>query len=168
MTITTPTLSYRTIDPDRDAELAAAHQLEACIASFGDASQFQGAARYLKWLKSKVEEFPEGFLLAFHDGQCVGQMELEVPYGLSTGYVNLFYVTRAFRGIGFGRQLHERAEVYFRSWEARRIRLHVSPTNERAIRFYRSLGYHRTFAPRDGVLWEMVKALPSSVHSHES
>jgi len=159
VTLTTATLTYRTIDPRRDADLLLAHQLETCIASFGDDAHFQGAGRYLEWVKSKVEEFPEGFLLAFLDGRCVGQMELEVPYGRTAGYVNLFYVTRPFRGLGFGRVMHERAEAYFRSWEATSTRLHVSPTNERALRFYRRMGYRRTSDYPGGVLWEMVKDL---------
>ena len=159
VTLTTTTLTYRTIDPRRDADVLVDHQLDTCIASFGDESRFQGAGRYLQWLKSKVEEFPEGFLLAFLDGRCVGQMELEVPYGRTVGYVSLFYVTPPFRGMGFGRLLHDRAELYFRSWEARTIRLHVSAANDRALRFYRRMGYRRTFPHPGGALWEMTKAL---------
>lgn len=157
--LTTPLLTYRTIDPQRDADRAVAHQIDACIASFGDDRRFQGAMRYLDWLKSKVEEFPEGFLMAFLDGRCVGQLELEVPYGLSTGYVNLFYVTPEFRSLGFGRMLHDRAELYFRSWEASSIELHVSPTNERALRFYRRAGYRRTFDHGSDSVWKMRKEL---------
>jgi GNAT superfamily N-acetyltransferase len=157
--LATPKLTYRTIDPLRDAELTVQHQIDACVATFGNDAPFQGADRYLRWLASKVEEFPEGFLLAFLDGRCVGQLELEVPYGLSTGYVNLFYLTREFRGIGFGPLLHERAELYFRSWEAASVTLHVSPTNHAAMRFYRRMGYARTFATSERRLWEMRKDL---------
>jgi len=159
MTLTTPVLTYRTIDPRVDADQAVAHQVDACIASFGDDKRFQGAMRYLGWLKSKVEEFPEGFLMAYLDNRCVGQLELEVPYGLTTGYVNLFYVCAEFRGLGFGRLLHERAEMYFRSWDANQIELHVSTTNERALRFYRRTGYHRASDCRGGTVWKMQKAL---------
>jgi RimJ/RimL family protein N-acetyltransferase len=159
MTLTTHNLSYRTIDPLRDAKLAVAHQLDACVCSFGDDSRFQGGDRYLQWLEGKVEEFPEGFLIAFLGDQCVGQVELEVPYGLRTGYANLFYVTPAFRGLGFAQALHERAVRYFRSWEADRIELHCSPANERAMRFYQKLGYRRTGARDGGVLWRMAKEI---------
>ena len=155
--ITTPTLTYRTIDPVCDADLLVYHQRDACIASFGDDSRFQGAQRYLAWLRAKVEEFPEGFLWATIDGACVGQLELEVPYGMETGYVNLFYVTERFRGMGFAPLLHERAELYFRSWEASRIELHVSPRNQRAVQFYRKMGYARTFEGDGRSLWKMYK-----------
>jgi GNAT superfamily N-acetyltransferase len=157
--LATPKLTYRTIDPLRDAELTVQHQIDACVATFGTDAPFQGTDRYLRWLTSKVDEFPEGFLLAYLGDRCVGQLELEVPYGLSTGYVNLFYLTREFRGIGFGPLLHERAEFYFRSWEATSITLHVSPTNHAAMRFYRRMGYTRTFAASERRLWEMSKDL---------
>jgi len=78
------------------------------------------------------------------DGKCAGQLELEVPYGLTTGYVNLFYVSPEFRGTGFAQRLHQRAELYFTSWDAVQIDLHVSPRNGRALRFYQKLGYRRT------------------------
>jgi ribosomal protein S18 acetylase RimI-like enzyme len=140
--IATPTLTYRTIDPDADAALAVAHQLDACVETYGDDARFQGRGRYLRWLRDKVEEFPDGFVLAYQGEQCVGQLELQVPYGLEAGYVNLYYVTPPFRGLGYGRRMHaEYAERYFTSWEARRIELHVSPTNERAVRFYLRMNY---------------------------
>ena len=159
MTLTTGQLTYRTIDPLRDAELLVRHQIDACVATYGDDSRYQGTPQYLRWVAAKVEEFPEGFLLAFRDDRCVGQLELEVPYGLTTGYVDLFYVTPEFRGIGFGRLLHERAEFYFRSWEASVVRLHVSPTNGPALRFYERMGYRRTYHPADKRLWEMERRL---------
>ena len=157
--LATPTLTYRTIDVDRDATLLVRHQREACVASFGDDSRFQGAERYLAWLRAKVDEFPEGFMLAMLDGVCVGQLELEVPWGMTRGYVNLFYVTPPFRGIGFSNLLHQRAELYFRTWEAQRIELHVSPRNAAALRFYRRMGYRRTFEGDGRSLWKMQKAL---------
>jgi ribosomal protein S18 acetylase RimI-like enzyme len=159
MTTATQSLSYRTIDLRRDARLVVAHQLDACICSFGDASRFQGARRYLRWVESKLEEFPDGFLMAFAAGRCVGQIELEAPYGLNWGYANLFYVTPEFRGMGFGQLLHHRAEAYFKSWEAMQINLHCSPTNWRALNFYRKLGYRRIGDHNDGMLWTMTKCI---------
>ena len=147
------------IDPEHDAKLAVAHQRDACIATFGNASRFQGASRYLSWLRSKVEEFPDGFLLAYLNDRCVGQLELEVPYGLSTGYTNLFYLRPEYRGLGLGPVLHERAEQYFQSWEATCIELHVSPTNAQAMRFYRRMGYHLVDDREGGGLWRMAREL---------
>ena len=157
--LATPTLVFRTIDPDDpgDAELAVANYLDASRASFATDGSFPGSKRHLAWLRSRIEEFPDGHVLAFQGGQCVGQLELQVPYGLMTGYVNLYCVTERFRGQGYGRRLHDYADRYFRSWEATRVELHVSPLNERALGFYRHLGYR--LARVEGRLWRMERSL---------
>ena len=95
--------------------------------------------------------------------RVVGQLELQVPYGHSVGYVNLFHVARDWRRLGFGRRLHEYADRYFRSWEASRIELHVSPTNHPAIQFYRSLGYRLAMVEsQGGRMWQMERRLAST------
>jgi ribosomal protein S18 acetylase RimI-like enzyme len=139
--IATASLTYRTINPVADAALVVANHHDACVASFGSDCSYEGAGRYLSWLRGKVEEFPQGCVLAMLGDNCVGQMELEVPWGRSTGYVNLYYVMPQFRRLSFGRQMHLYALRYFRNWEADRIELHVSPTNRPATRFYHALGY---------------------------
>lgn len=155
-----PILTFRTIDLKRDAGLAVANHVDACVASFGNDARFKGEASYVKWLRARVEEYPNGHVLAHRGDECVGQLELQVPYGLNVGYVNLFYVTDRLRGQGFGRLLHDYAERYFRSWEATRIELHVSPTNERAVGFYRRMGYGlERIEPRRSGMWLMSKTL---------
>jgi ribosomal protein S18 acetylase RimI-like enzyme len=155
----TSSLTFRTIDPDADRSLVLNAYREAHRASFGD-DRTCSTKTYLPWLRSRVEEFPDGHVLAFLGKRCIGQMELQVPYGLSTGYVNLFYVAPAFRGKGFGRAMHDRAEHYFRSWQADRIELDVSATNTRAVGFYRHLGYQLVRV--EGRLWRMMRSLHHS------
>jgi ribosomal protein S18 acetylase RimI-like enzyme len=158
--IITPRLVYRTIDPEADASLLVRNQRDACVATFGDDLRYQGDQRYLAWLRDKVEEFPDGCVLAMLDDRCVGQLELQVPFGLAVGYINLFYVAPFFRGQGYGRALYAYAEKYFRAWEAKRVELHVSPTNERAIGFYRRMGFRFVRADEGGTaLWLMAKSL---------
>lgn len=157
-------LTYRTIRVPADAALAARNHRDACVASFGDDSRCESDVRYLSWLRERIEEFPEGCVLAHLGEQCIGHLEMEVPYGLPTGYVNLFYVLPQFRRRGLGRLMHAYAEKYFRSWEASRIELHVSPMNRAAMQFYRGLGYHAvrlegTRAP----LWRMTRELDCAV-----
>lgn len=163
-----PPLTFRTIDPVRDADLCVANHYDACLASFGHARGYEGRESYLRWLADKVAEFPEGFVLAFRRERFVGQLELQVPYGSPAGYVNLFYVSPDLRSRGYGQKLHQYAERYFRSWEADRIELHVSPRNLRAIRFYRKLGYAFTNATdgrrtKSGDLWKMSKLVADGV-----
>ena len=155
--IAAPTLAYRTIDPAADADFAIRAYRDACRASYGSAESFPGRAKHLAWLRSRVEEFPDGHVLALLDGRPVGQLEMQVPYGMTTGYVNLYYVVPELRGLGFGRRMHDHALLYFQSWEADRIELHVSALNERAMGFYRSLGYKAI--RREGRLWRFAKAL---------
>jgi ribosomal protein S18 acetylase RimI-like enzyme len=137
--ISCPPITYRRIDPVADGELAFFHYRDASIATFGRDRARRD--RYLPWLRSRVEEFPDGHLLAYVDERCIGQLELQVPYGLTTGYTNLFYVISAFRRQGFGRLLHGRAVDYFKSWGANRIELDVAGRNTAAIGFYEALGY---------------------------
>jgi ribosomal protein S18 acetylase RimI-like enzyme len=153
-------LTFRTIDPDADGDRIAADHLEACLASFGEASRYEGRDRYLAWVRRQVEEFPDGYVLAMEGGQCVGHLEIQVPYGKTAAYVNLFHVAPAFRGRGYAGRLQNYVERYARSWEANQIELHVSPSNRRALQFYRSTGYE--FAgddDRGARLWHMFKRL---------
>jgi ribosomal protein S18 acetylase RimI-like enzyme len=159
MSETFSALTFRTIDPVVDRALVVAAYRDTHRASFGDA-QTSSIKSYLPWLRSRVEEFPDGHLLAFAGKRCVGQLELQVPYGLSTGYVNLFYVAPAFRGQGFGCALHVRSERYFQSWQADRIELDVSATNTRAVGFYRHLGYRLSRV--EGRIWRMTRSLDPS------
>ena len=160
--LVTPTLTYRTIDPSRggDARLAYENHCDACRASFGPRAKAAPFRDYRAWLTNRVEEFPDGHVFASLGKQCVGQLELQVPYGLHVGYVNLFSVARAFRGRGYGRIMHDFAEAYFRSWEATRIDLDVSPHTRRAVGFYEHLGYRFTHIPGETArLWRMAKHL---------
>ena len=153
-----PLLSFRRIDPATDAELAYSHYRNAAIASFGDGEHGSTYEAYVSWLRNRVEEFPDGNVIAMLGHQVIGQLELQVPYGLRIGYINLFYVTRPWRRLGFGRRLHEYAERYFQSWEADQIELHVAPHNTAAVRFYRSLGYKLAIVETTGGrMWKMQR-----------
>jgi ribosomal protein S18 acetylase RimI-like enzyme len=165
--LVTSKLVFRTIDPDRDGDIAYRHFVETARASFGLAERPMRQADHLRWLRARVEEFPEGHVLALlGDGQVVGQLELEVAYGKTVGYVNLFYVAKAYRRRGYGRALHEYAERYFRSWGAERIALDVSPENRRAVGFYRHLGYRFThIAGELARLWRMERTIKQSAAS---
>src|SRR5688500_8319274 len=141
-----PSLTFRTIDLARDAEARQAHAAyrDACRASFGSDETAGGFESHTRWLRSRIEEFPDGHVFAYLGDRRVGQLEVQVPYGMSAGYSNLFCVAPELRGQGHGRQLQAYAQRYCRSWEADRIELDVSPDNRAAVGFYRHLGYRFT------------------------
>jgi ribosomal protein S18 acetylase RimI-like enzyme len=156
-------LSFRRIDPAADADIAYAHHCAACAASYGSAAAAERIhrGRYLRWLADRIDEFPDGHVLVLRDEQIVGQLDCEAPYGLPTGYINLFFVREPFRRQGLGRRMHdEYALRYFRSWEVRRIDLHVTGMNEPARWFYHRLGYRPV--RREGNLYRMRLELTGS------
>jgi len=161
--VLTQTLTFRPITLPADAARVLTYYRDACRATFGAAEferRLDPPGRYLADLARRIEEFPDGHLLAFAAGRrCVGQLELQVPYGLSVGYVNLFYVSPLVRRRGYGRLLQARAEQYFRSWEATRVELHVSPSNLPAMQFYEAMGY--AIVGREGELMRMGKEVGS-------
>jgi ribosomal protein S18 acetylase RimI-like enzyme len=155
-----PALTFRTIDPDADARQAYAAYADACRASFGSGGTASAFDHHARWLRARVDEFPDGHVLAFAGDRCAGQLEVQVPYGRTTAYVNLFWVAPDLRGQGYGRRLQEYAERYCRSWEAGRIELDVSPDNARAVGFYRHLGYRFAHvAAGHARLWRMAKMI---------
>jgi ribosomal protein S18 acetylase RimI-like enzyme len=153
-------LTYRRIDPAADGALAYSNYRETCLVSFGHTKRCLGETEYVQWLRKRIEEYPDGHVLALLQGRVVGQLELQVPYGLDRGYVNLFYVAGPWRRLGFGRRLHDFALRYFRSWEAQWIELHVASMNEGAVAFYRSLGYRLAEVEHEGSrMWLMERAV---------
>jgi ribosomal protein S18 acetylase RimI-like enzyme len=153
-------LTFRRMDLMRDGDTAYENYRQACIASFGLEDGCSSRGSYLAWLSRRIEEYPDGHVIASLGDRLVGQLELQVPYGSQTGYINLFYVAPAWRRLGLGRRLHDFAERYFRSWEATRIELHVSPTNTAAVNFYRSLGYRTIGTERDNPrMWRMSREI---------
>lgn len=165
--VPTPAFTFRRIDPVIEADLAYANYLDAGVISFGDDSHCSSKPNYLAGLVARVDEFPDGHVLALLGDRIVGQLELQIPYGLSVGYVNLFHVTREWRRLGFGRRLHDEYLLrYFKSWEADTIELHVSPTNHPAVQFYRGLGYKLVETETgSGRMWRMQRSLARATAS---
>ena len=152
-----PPLTFRKINAVADAAVCVQNYKDTYAASYDEDPRFVSVSKYLSWLKDRVDEYPDGHVLAYEGEQCIGQLELQVPYGLSTGYINLYCVTPACRRQGYGRLLHAYAERYFRSWDATRIELHVSPNNTAARKFYLSMDY--TFVRTEGRLWRLGKRI---------
>src|SRR5678816_3594168 len=98
--IAAPPLVFRTIDLDVDHTIVIRNYRDTSAASYGPSARCP-LATYLPWPTARVEEFPDGHVLAWLSDDCVGQLELQVPYGQTRGYVNLYCVTPRFRGKGY-------------------------------------------------------------------
>lgn len=161
-------LEFRPIDLAERAELCVAFRRDTYVCGFGAAAgqrftSENGAngEQYLSWLTQRLEGFPEGHVHAWHDGRVVGQLEMiaQQKNAPSCGYVNLFYLVPEARGSGFGAQLNDYAVALATLYGSDRLRLSVSPSNARALRFYAKHGW-RSLGPSSGFdhleLWELA------------
>ena len=95
---------------------------------------------YVEWLEQRIKELPQGCVHAWLNNSIVGQIESRIRDDQS-GYVNLFYLVPDVRGRGLGRELHDYAIEMFDTLNVDMVRLTVSVENERAMGFYRRLGW---------------------------
>lgn len=139
-----PQLTFLAIDLDRHGALAIEFRRDSYVCSFGNDQIFieengpDGGA-YLDWLRERVKQFPEGHVHVWQGDTIVGQLEMII--GTHGGYINLFYLRPESRGCGLGDELHAYAVALLRRYRVGVAGLSVSPTNERAIRYYRRHGW---------------------------
>ena len=135
-------MQYRTIDFEKDKELIIKFRKDSYVVSFGSEEGFGDELAYINRIKERVKKFPEGQVIIEKDNLPIGQMEMQIRDfdGKDIGYVNLFYLIPEYRGKGLGKDLIRYAEDFFRKSNVTEYHLRVSPTNERAIRFYKGSG----------------------------
>jgi ribosomal protein S18 acetylase RimI-like enzyme len=75
--------------------------------------------------------------------QPVGQIEMQIwqEDNQNLGYVNLFYLIPEYRGMGYGVELIDYAESYFRKNGISEYHLRVSISNNRGVAFYEKHGF---------------------------
>ena len=135
-------IRFRPIDAFRDRQTIIDFRKDSYIVSFGSADELGDEEMYVAWIAMAATMAPEAFVLMECNGRPIGQMELEVIYykGRPIGYVDLFYLIPEFRGRGYGKIQLDYAENYFKSHQLNEYHLRVSPTNHRALRFYKKHG----------------------------
>jgi len=140
-------LSFRTIDLERDAQTAVTFRRDSYLCSFATDEAF-AVEGYLPWLRERIARQPLGHVHAWSGQQIVGQLEMIVQAtSPPTGYVNLFYLAPECRGLGLGVALHEYVVEFMRQGGVELASLSVSPTNARALAYYRKHGW-RDRGPR--------------------
>ena len=89
---------------------------------------------------TRLDHFrPEGLLLAYRNGDCVGFCRNALYPDF--GEIDVLGVARAARGIGLGRALLRWGVTWLESRDVPRVRLMVDAENETALRLYRSEGF---------------------------
>lgn len=156
-------LTFAPIDLERHADLCTQFRADAFRVSFGrDERIYQehatsptavhpdgrGRERYVTWLAQRMRDIPGSCVHVWHHSAVVGQIEMGRFRGdASVGYVNLFYLIRAYRGHGLGAQLEQYALAFLQRTGHQLVRWSVSATNHQAIAFY--LKHHwRDLGPR--------------------
>jgi ribosomal protein S18 acetylase RimI-like enzyme len=143
-------MQFRTIELPRDSAVSVRFRRDSFACSFTDPERFDrengpDGRVYLDWLAARIAEFPQGFIHAWLKDEIVGQIEMRPRGSPPIGYINLFYLIPTLRGTGLGESLHRYALSVF----AGTLQLSVSPSNGRAIAFYRKHGW-KDLGPRPG------------------
>lgn len=139
-------LEFRPINFQKDKDIAIAFRADSFFASFGDDLAFwgndrKGDQRYIDWLLQKDRKK----FGAFHiwlGNEIIGQMELALfNEDESWGYINLYYLKPEYRGKGYSQYLDDFAVNFLSNLGVKKAKLSVSPTNSRALNFYKKNGW---------------------------
>lgn len=146
---------FKPIDLNLHKDVCISFREDSFVVSFGDAKKFyeedgNGAERYIDWLKEKIQLDPLSVVHIWQENEIIGQIELRSHLKNSTcGYVNLYYLIPARRGIGIGKFLDQFMSDYYKIAQVDKVQLSVSPTNLSAITYYKKMGW-LDMGPREG------------------
>jgi ribosomal protein S18 acetylase RimI-like enzyme len=139
---------FREVDLDHDAEICLQFRIDSFVESFGSAERvFQAAGEggkdYLAGLRAKNREWPGSCVHAWLGNEIIGQVEMRrQPADRSRAHVLLYYLRPDMRGRGFGSELDANVLRSSRAAGVDTTTLRVSPSNARAMAFYRKHGWH--------------------------
>ncbi len=141
----TKRLLFKPIDLDAHTSVCVEFRRDSYICSFGEDVFFNeaglGGVHYLEQLRLRIAKFPDGYVHTWHGNKIVGQMEMQILEEPRRGYVNLFYLIDEMRGAGVSGELQDYAMDFMHRHGVQIAQLSVSPTNARALAFYRKHGW---------------------------
>ena len=141
----TKRLVFKPIDLDAHASVCVAFRRDSYLCSFGEDGFFNEAGpngvQYIEHLRLRIPRFPDGYVHTWYGDKIVGQMEMQILEEPRRGYVNLFYLVEEMRGAGVSGELQGYAMDFMRLHGVQIAQLSVSPTNARALAFYRKHGW---------------------------
>lgn len=140
-------LTFTPIDIENTVELCMRFRLDSYRESFGTDDLFykeNGAngEKYFEFLQKRHAQDPNYILHVWLGEKIIGQVEMGPLRDLpQCGYINLYYLIPEMREKGYGRQLDDYATAYLKGKGFTFMRLSVSSTNHRALRFYARTGW---------------------------
>jgi ribosomal protein S18 acetylase RimI-like enzyme len=147
MSAKTGRLEFREIDVERDRDVCIKFRADSFAASFGSEDGFFAEAgpecqSYLDDLREKNRDLRGSCAHAWLDGRIVGQVEIRRDRDDGRyARVLLYYLAPDVRGNGLGDELDGYVLALLRREGFVGARLRVSPTNTRAIAYYRKHGW---------------------------
>lgn len=137
-------LYYLPLDPNEEGRLYTELYAASWRAVHGDERGFDGQSFLASAKRHYAADKEHSLLKAYcSDGTLVGIVECDTQRAKDEGigWVSLVYVGEDMRGRGLGTQLIGRAITNYQMLGRRAVRLHVSSENEKALRFYKNLGF---------------------------
>ncbi|MDC3425799.1 GNAT family N-acetyltransferase [Aquibacillus sp. 3ASR75-11] len=149
-------LTFKKLDSMEHRDEMLQFRKDAFKISFGDASDFD-ENQYVSWIEEKSVQFPEGYVMVVENDQIVGQLELSIKEykGKMIGYIHLYYLIPEQRGQCKGDEIYQYAMRYFYDHNVNEYHLRVSPSNTRAINFYKKNGMQEVGLELDGKVIRM-------------
>jgi ribosomal protein S18 acetylase RimI-like enzyme len=134
-------LYFAPINLGEHAALCVRFRLDSYVCSFGSSARFYADNNtdqgYIDWLQRRMRELSGSCVHLWRGTQIIGQLELGRSCENSQiGYVNLCYLVPDARGSGVSSRLDEYLCEFHARLGLERAHLIVSPSNDRAIRFY--------------------------------
>ena len=112
--------------------------------------------------------YPGAIRKFYLNDEFAGLIDCDIQHGERAGYgwISLLYLTKEFRGKGYGIQLLARAIVLYKQLGRHSIRLHTGVANTKAQAFYRREGFRllQTEPAANGTLLLMEKPLGGESH----
>jgi RimJ/RimL family protein N-acetyltransferase len=138
-----PLFEFRTIELPHDSEICVRFWRDAYACSFDDPDKYRTLTddEYLTWLAVLAADFPQCCVNVQIGGEVIGQLIMNPRSRKPAGYVNLFYLVPEMRGSGAGDTLHKYVALIATSLGIQKLQLNVTPSNERALRYYLKHGW---------------------------
>ncbi|MGF1770299.1 GNAT family N-acetyltransferase [Enterovibrio makurazakiensis] len=138
---------FTPVDLESSVSTCIAFRKDAWIISHGTEEGFS-KEEAVRWFRSIKEESPFGFLHIWYEGIVVGQLEfmsnIKTSDNQKAGYVNLFYLTPEYRGIGLGQIIHDYVINELIKAKCIGAMLRYIPGNARAENFYLKNGWYKS------------------------